>query len=304
MSLNVATSEPNSVFKTGSCRTISREKKSWDRVQAELVRRTGLEKEEIAITSDRHLVMLNVQGDCEQGQYFLDGKPTSFVRRKPGSILFVPAGCNWQGWEAGAPTAAYLSLSVDPSFVTDLVGRTTPNLQPSLSPDLGCEDPVLMNAARGIGAEIQDQGPHSGLLVESYVATIFAQLLRRQRYIPSVSKGGLTPASLNRVIEKIDENLDVGLSLSHLAEVVNLSIPHFCRAFKQSLGCPPYAFIIRRRIERAKEYLRHSSMSATDIALACGFSNSSHFSNAFRREVGMTPVAYRGAWPTEGTIVS
>ena len=99
-----------------------------------------------------------------------------------------------------------------------------------------------MNAARGIGAEIQDQGwPHSALLVESYVATIFAQLLRRQRYIPSVRKGGLTPASLNRVIEKIDENLDVGLSLSHLAEVVNLSIPHFCRAFKQSLGCPPYA---------------------------------------------------------------
>ncbi|CAK7261633.1 MULTISPECIES: helix-turn-helix domain-containing protein [unclassified Shinella] len=299
MPVNAATSTPDSVFKTGSCRTISRENKSWGRVQAELVRRTGLEKEETAITSARHLVVLNVQGESEQGQHFLDGKPASFVRRKPGSILFVPAGCNWQGWEAGASTAAYLSLSVEPSFVTDLLGRATPNLQPSLSPDLGCEDPVLMNAARGIGAEIQDQGPLSVLLVESYVATIFAQLLRRQRYVPSVRKGGLTPASLNRVIEKIEENLDVGLSLSQLAELVSLSIPHFCRAFKQTIGCPPYAFIVRRRIDRAKEYLRHSSMSVTDIALACGFSNSSHFSNAFRREVGMTPVAYRAAWPKE-----
>ncbi|KQY73955.1 hypothetical protein ASD52_26350 [Ensifer sp. Root142] len=298
MSLIVATSEPNSVFKTGSCRTISREIKSWGRVQAEFVRRTGLEKEEIAITPTRHLVVLNVQGDCEQGQYFLDGKPVPFARRKPGSVLFIPAGSNWQGWETGAPRAAYLSILVDPSFVTDLLGRTMPELQPSLSPEMGCEDPVLMNAARGIGAEIRDQGPLSTILVESYVATIVAQLFRRQRYVPSVSKGGLTPTSLNRVIEKIDENLDVGLSLSQLAEVVSLSIPHFCRAFKQSLGCPPYAFIIRRRIERAKEYLRHSSMSATDIALACGFSNSSHFSNAFRREVGVTPGAYRGAWPS------
>lgn len=294
--MNVASSMPDSVLKTGSCRTISRETKSWGPVQAELVRRTGLGKEEIAITSTRHLVVLNVQGDCDQGQYFLDGKPASFARRKPGSILFVPAGCHLLGWEAGAPTAAYLSLSVDPSFVTELLGRATPNLRPSLSPDLGCEDPVLMNAARGIGAEIQGQGPLSALLVESYVATIFAQLLRRQRYVRSVRKGGLTPASLDRVIEKIDQSLDVGLSLSQLAELVNLSIPHFCRAFKQSLGCPPHAFIVRRRIDRAKEYLRHSSMSVTDIALTCGFSNSSHFSNAFRREIGMTPGDYRGAW--------
>ena len=303
--MNTTTSPQNSVSKTGRCRTISRENKSWSRVHAELVRRTGLEKEEIATASTRHLVVLNVQGNAEQGQYFLDGKPASFVRRKPGSILFVPAGCTWQGWEAGEATAAYLSISVDPSFVTDLLGRAAPDLQPSLSPDLGCEDHVLMNAARGISAEIKDQGALSAILVESYVATIFAQLLRRQKYVASVRKGGLTPASLNRVIEKIDEDLDAGLSLAQLAELVNLSIPHFCRAFKQTLGFPPHAFIVRRRIDRAKEYLRHSSMSVTDIALACGFSNSSHLANAFRREVGMTPIAYRAAWPKKaGRVIS
>lgn len=298
--MNTATSSSDSVFKTGSCRTISRDNRTWGRVYAELVRRTGLEKEETAITSSRHLVVLNVQGDSEQGQYFLDGKPAGFVRRKPGTILFIPAGCNWRGWEAGAPTAAYLSLSVEPSFVADILRRATSDLQPSLSPDLGCEDPVMMNAARGIGAEIERQGPLSTLLVESYVTTIFAQLLRRQRYVPRARKGGLAPASLNRVIEKIDEDLAVGLSLSQLAELLGVSIPHFCRAFKQTVGCPPYVFIVRRRIEKAQEYLRHSSMPVTDIALACGFSNSSHFSNAFRREVGMTPVAYRGTWPNEG----
>lgn len=156
-----------------------------------------------------------------------------------------------------------------------------------------------MNAARGIGAEIQDRNPLSGLLVESYVATIFTQLLRKQKYVPSIRRGGLTSANLNRVIETIDDELTADLSLLQLVELAGLSVPHFCRAFKQTLGCPPHSFIVRRRIDRAKEYLRHSSMALTEIALACGFSSSSHFSNAFRREVGTTPLAYRGSWPNE-----
>ncbi|TXR47924.1 helix-turn-helix domain-containing protein [Phyllobacterium endophyticum] len=167
----------------------------------------------------------------------------------------------------------------------------------SLAPDLGFEDPIILNAARGIGAEMRERNPFSALLVESYTATIFAQLMRRQRYPAAVRKGGLAPANLNRVIEKIDDDLAGDLSLLQLAILADLSVPHFCRAFRQTLGCPPYAYIIRRRIERAKDYLRHSSMPVTDIALSCGFSSSSHFSNAFRREVGTTPLAYRATWP-------
>jgi len=288
---------PVATFKAGSCRTISRDNRSWGRVQADHVRRTGLAKEETSITSHQHLVLLNLKGNSERGEYFLDGKPASFVRRRPGSILFIPAGCHWKGWEIGASSAAYLSISIDPAMVTEFLDRGSARLHPSLSPDLGCEDPVLMNAARGIGAEIRDRNPLSTLLVESYVATIFAQLVRKQRYVPAVRKaGGLTPTSLNRVMEKIEEDLAVKLSLSQLAELAGLSVPHFCRAFKRTIGCPPYAFVVRRRIDRAKEFLRHSDISITGIALDCGFSSSSHFTNAFRREAGMSPLAYRGAF--------
>lgn len=287
---------PVATFKAGICRTISRDNRSWGRVQADHVRRTGLAKEETSVTSHQHLVLLNLKGNSERGEYFLDGRPASFVRRRPGSILFIPAGCHWKGWEIGASSAAYLSISIDPAMVTEFLDRGGARLHPSLSPDLGCEDPVLMNAARGIGAEIRDRNPLSTLLVESYVATIFAQLVRKQRYVPAVRKaGGLTPTSLNRVMEKIEEDLAVKLSLSQLAELAGLSVPHFCRAFKRTIGCPPYAFVVRRRIDRAKEFLRHSDISITGIALDCGFSSSSHFTNAFRREVGVSPLAYRGA---------
>ena len=283
-------------FKSGDCRTISHQSKSWGPIHADLVRRTGLAREETDITSARHLILLNLRGKSERGEYFLDAKPAAFIPRKPGAILFIPAGCSWKGWEAGDATAAYLSISVGQAFVTDLFDQTLSSAPPSLSPDLGCEDAVIMNAARGIAEEVPQRYPLSALLVESYAATIFAQLARRQRYVPPVRKGGLASANLGRVLQRIEDELACDLSLAQLAALAGLSIPHFCRAFRQTLGSPPYTFIIRRRVEKAKEYLRHSPMTVTDVALACGFSSSSHFSNVFRREVGTTPQGYRGSW--------
>jgi AraC-like DNA-binding protein len=284
------------VFKSGVCRTISRQTKSWGSVHADLVQRTGLTLEKTDITASRHLILLNLRGTSERGEYLLNSRQAPFVPRKPGSILFIPAGYTWKGWEVGDATAAYLSISVEPTFVATLFDRDPLSAPTSFSPVLGCEDDVMMNAARGIGAEINETYAFSTLLVESCAATIFAQILRNDKYTSTTCKGGLASANLRRVLQRIEDELATDLSLEGLASLAGLSIPHFCRAFRQSLGYPPHTFIIRRRVERAKEYLRHSAMSVTDVALACGFSSSSHLSNAFRRQVGTTPLDYRASW--------
>lgn len=283
-------------FKHGECRTSLHQQKTWRAAHVDLVRRTGLKKEETDFVSGSHLLLLNLRGDAERGEYFLDNKRAGFVRRRPGALLFIPTGCNWRGWKSGASSAAYLSISVDPAYLTALFASTSAEKVTSFSPELGFEDQDIMNAARGIGAELSAQNSLSGMLTEAYVATIFVQMMRRQKRLQYVQKGGLTAATLNRVIQKIEDELTEGVSLSQLAGVAGLSVPHFCRAFKQSFGCPPYEFIIRRRIERAKQYLRSSDMTITDIALSCGFSSSSHFSNTFRREEAATPLEYRAAW--------
>lgn len=283
-------------FKHGECQSSSHQHKTWRAASVDLVRRTGLKKEETSFVSERHLLLLNLRGDAERGEYFLDNKRAEFVQRKPGALLFVPSGCNWHGWEVGASSAAYLSVSVDPAYLTALFASTSAAKIASFSPDLGFEDHDIMNAARGMGAEVADHNSLSGMLAEAYVATIFVRMMRRQKRLRYVQKGGLATASLNRVIQKIEDELTEGISLSQLAKVAGLSVPHFCRAFKQSFGHPPYEFIIRRRIERAKEYLRGSDMTVTEIALSCGFSSSSHFSNTFRREAAASPMEYRAAW--------
>ncbi len=65
--------------------------------------------------------------------------------------------------------------------------------------------------------------------------------------------------------------------------------------FRASTGSPPYRYVLGRRIERAKDLLADTSLSITDVALACGFSSSAHFATAFRQAQGATPSSYRRA---------
>ncbi len=287
-------------FKQGVGKVVSHRTRSWRFSQADLVERIGLKKEETAIVSSRHLLLLNLRGASERGQYYLDGRKTDFVSRKVGDILFVPAGCEWRGWEEGASNAAYLSISIEPCLVEKLCTALSGGPLNAFSPDLGFEDPVIMGAARGIASEIDERNPVSTMLTESYIATIFAQLLRKQRYVAPGKKGGLTSRDLTRVVELMDDDLSADLTLAQLAGHIGFSVPHFCRAFRQSVGHPPHTFIVRRRIAQAQSQLRETDLPITDIALACGFSSSSHFSNTFKRIVGKTPLDYRKGWVERG----
>jgi AraC family transcriptional regulator len=83
------------------------------------------------------------------------------------------------------------------------------------------------------------------------------------------------------------------ISLAKLAQLIQLSPYHFCRAFKQSFGVPPHRYHTRRRIDRAKALLADPNESVTSVGMAIGFSETSSFTAAFRKVSGMTPTEYR-----------
>jgi AraC family transcriptional regulator len=80
-----------------------------------------------------------------------------------------------------------------------------------------------------------------------------------------------------------------------MANVANLSRFHFARAFKKSVGEPPYAYVLRQRIERAKILLKTTKMQVNEVAVATGFKTASHFVRAFQHAVGSSPGAFRRA---------
>jgi transcriptional regulator GlxA family with amidase domain len=87
--------------------------------------------------------------------------------------------------------------------------------------------------------------------------------------------------------------LDQSFPVSDVAEACGLSVNHFSRAFRRSIGKPPHRWLLDRRIQRAQDMLRINHLSLADIALTCGFAEQSHFTRVFTRTVGMPPGAWR-----------
>ncbi|MEM6743000.1 MAG: AraC family transcriptional regulator [Pseudomonadota bacterium] len=105
----------------------------------------------------------------------------------------------------------------------------------------------------------------------------------------------LSPSLARRVAERIEARLDGSIRVADLAQEAGLSRAHFTRAFTHRFGAPPRAWILSRRIARARTLLTETELSASDIALRCGFATPSHLTTAFRRELGLTPTGYRRA---------
>ncbi len=106
-------------------------------------------------------------------------------------------------------------------------------------------------------------------------------------------QGGLAQWQRRRVVELMEDVLDGDRYLADLAAACHLSARHFARAFAQSEGMPPHRWILRRRIEKAKELLAHSDLTLIQIALETSFATQSHFTRVFKQHVGVSPGAWR-----------
>ncbi|WP_263359667.1 helix-turn-helix domain-containing protein [Acidicapsa ligni] len=105
--------------------------------------------------------------------------------------------------------------------------------------------------------------------------------------------GALTPPQLRRVTEYIHERIDEDMSVMQLAETVQLSPAYFSQMFQRSTGYAPHQFVIRTRIQRAKEMLITSERKIIEVALACGFETSQHFARVFQKLCNVTPSEFR-----------
>jgi AraC family transcriptional regulator len=109
------------------------------------------------------------------------------------------------------------------------------------------------------------------------------------------ARSRLAPWQVKRVMRFIDANLSAKLGAQDLAELVRLSTSHFARAFRSTVGKSPYAYLLHRRIERAKEMMLETDSPLVQIALDCGLADQAHFTKLFTRIVGISPAAWRRA---------
>ena len=115
---------------------------------------------------------------------------------------------------------------------------------------------------------------------------------RGPRRIP---RGGFAAWRSRRLAAHVDANLSGKIVIKDLAASLDMSVGHFCRAFKRTFGMPAGIWIRHRRIELAQGLMLTTGASLSEIALSCGMSDQSHFTRSFRRVVGETPSSWRQA---------
>ena len=102
-----------------------------------------------------------------------------------------------------------------------------------------------------------------------------------------------TARRLAEIRRYMEEHLDEPLTIPFLSRRVCLSTTTFKEGFRRLYGLPVHTWLRQRRMERAAELLRDSSLSVLGVAQSVGYGSASQFSAAFHRQYGMTPAKYR-----------
>jgi AraC family transcriptional regulator len=110
------------------------------------------------------------------------------------------------------------------------------------------------------------------------------------RPAPQAVTGGLSPAARRRVLERVESGLADGIVLDDLAEAACLSPFHFARMFKASFGLSPHAWVMQRRLERARRLLAEGVTPLDEVVRRCGYAHLSHMNAALKR-AGLAPAA-------------
>jgi len=154
-------------------------------------------------------------------------------------------------------------------------------------------NPAARHLSSGLWHAAVTQNNHGSLHADSVLSLIVAELaLLAGAPRPSL-KGGLAPWQIRRVTEAMAQSDDAALSLAQLAEMAGLSIFHFSRAFRRSMGMAPHRYQMTLRIDRARAMLEDTRCSVTEIAMAVGYDSSQALARAFRQHTGISPTEYR-----------
>ena len=232
------------------------------------------------------------------GSITIEGRNEQGVvqRRSPsvGQVSITPNGFDFSAqWP---DELEYMAIFLAPEFIRRAAADFPVAQRAEIVLACGQRDELLRSIGLALVAEVDNGMPAGRLYAESLVNTLAVHLLRHystDSLVPDLQFGGLPAHKHRRVLEFIEANLERDLSLTEIADAVELSQYHFARAFKQTTGQTPIQFLMQRRVETAKQLLASSELPLAEIGLRTGFKNQSHFTTLFRRLTMVTPRAYR-----------
>lgn len=269
---------------------LASDRANWKNIQFAHFRQPPCEVPEHV--SPRHVICMNV-GKPVRLEQAVD-KLDKTVYSVPGDLAIYPAYLSQQfRWDK---EAEFFNLFLEPSFLTqvgyDVFGSDRLELIPHLA---ALFDPLVQQIGFALKTSLEIDGKKSNLYADSMAHALVVHLLSRystnSRQIKTIT-GGFTQQQWKQIVNFIETNYDRNISLTELAKTVQLSPYHFAHLFKKSTNTSPHQYLIRYRIERAKQLIVMGNLSLAAIAQTVGFASQGHFTYHFKRLVGVTPKVF------------
>ncbi|GAB2750221.1 AraC family transcriptional regulator [Streptomyces bullii] len=210
------------------------------------------------------------------------------IHSGPGSIVVLEPGEMHTGGPAAADGYAYRALYAEPALLTDGTLGGLPHFREPV-----LDDPELARALRAAHTDVA-RCPDP-LETESRLPWLLTALARRHS---TARAGDDTVPGADRVARAVRDRLADELlappTLAALATDLGLSRYQLLRAFRTTMGVPPYAWLAQYRVTRARALLE-SGLRPAEVAGRVGFADQAHLTRWFRRVLGVTPAAYRNS---------
>lgn len=206
----------------------------------------------------------------------------------PYDFDIVPAGASgvWEDHRA----CDMISVRLAPRLLTSTAeALALPLDRIELAPQLGVRDPMVEHVVRALAAEIAAPEPASRIYADSLATALATRLLQSFAALGTAGRQTLSKPQVRRIVEFVDANLDGELTLEQLAEVAGMSIPHLTTLFRRTMGQSVHAYVMERRVQRARALLLERRMTIAQVALETGFAHQSHMARWMRRLLGVTP---------------
>ncbi|HEX7028575.1 MAG TPA: AraC family transcriptional regulator [Gammaproteobacteria bacterium] len=239
----------------------------------------------------------HVKGQCVLN----DAKPLT-RELGPGSILLYDR-CNslqwtWQSQRPEDSPVRAVSIYLPPELLKKITLETLDKDSKGieLPNNIAIQDNFVSQLALELKNEAEQSTVFGKLFGETAAQLLAIHLLRKhctiRREAPEC-RFGLSRSQLENIREYIDTHLDLDISLETLARLCGLSAYHFARMFKVSTGLPPHQYVIKRRLEKAKQLLSDTTLPILHIAMEVGYESHSHFTSIFKKAVGCSPSEFR-----------
>jgi len=265
----------------------------WTEVLLEQYRHPGHEVPEYYL--QQHMIVV-VLSEASELYHRIETETTHSCFRQ-GDLIICPAG--FQRWCAWEKPAEFLALSIDQSTLAEALYQTGDTRQLELVPQLQVRDRVIEHLIMTLANEMQSIHAGEPFYMDSLLHLLYHHLLRNHSTSNTVDFPKPSHPSKRKLLEAIEymqSNLQCDSKTMAIAPTLDITSYELTLLFLDLTGLSPYQYLIRCRIERAKQLLAQKHLSIHEIATQTGFKTIHQLNTHFLRLTGISPKVYRSEY--------